>query len=336
MKTINKVLLGLMFCTACGFSFFLGRTTAPETAPAVVAEEPKSDGGLSEMRVGGYEFINPLLECDNYRPSQLHSVLNMELELKDYISRMQTEKRAAFISVYFRDLNFGPWMGINEKEYFSPASLLKVPIMIAALKKAETEPGFLQKRIPYTHQLENNVVPNIKDTHLVTIGRSYTIENLIERMIEFSDNEAKELLLANLDPPFIIKVMNDIGIGNTGDMSKDFVSVKDYSGFFRLLYNATYLNRDLSEKALRILSKTAFDKGIIGGLPKGTKVSHKFGERAYSDSNVKQLHECGIVYNGSSPYLLCIMTRGTDFAEQETILSDISRIVYKDASGAGK
>lgn len=335
MKTINKILLGVMFASACGFSFFLGRTTAPEAGP-IANFQPASDGNVAEMRAGGYKFINPLLECDNYQPSQLNSVLNMENEINNYINTAKSQQQATFVSVYFRDLNFGPWMGINEKEFFSPASLLKVPIMIAALKKAETDPAFLQKRIPYTQHLDRNVVPNIKDTHLIMVGRSYTIENLIERMIEFSDNEAKELLLANLDGKFIMGVMNDIGVSTSGDMSKDFVSVKDYSGFFRLLYNATYLSRDLSEKALAILSKTAFDKGIMRGLPEGVKVSHKFGERAYSDSNVKQLHECGIVYQGGAPYLLCIMTRGTDFIQLENVLADISRIVYKDVTSAGK
>src|SRR6185436_6660347 len=123
--------------------------------------------------------------------------------------------------------NFGPWMGINEKENFSPASLLKVPIMIAALKKAETDPGFLKKKVAYTEHLDKAVVPNITDTHLVKIGTSYTIEDLMERMIQYSDNEAKELLLRNLDGDFIIRVMSEIGINTRLDMSTDFVSVKD-------------------------------------------------------------------------------------------------------------
>jgi beta-lactamase class A len=321
-----------MFTSACGFCFFLGRTTGPDEVipPACPPVE-----NVEEMRVNGtYKYINPLLECDNYQPSQLNSVVGMETQINDYIAKAKAENKATFVSVYYRDLNFGPWMGINEKENFSPASLLKVPIMIAALKKAEADPTFLNRKLQYTQQLDLNVVPNIKDPHLIKIGNSYTVENLIERMIEYSDNEAKELILRNLEGSFIIKVMTDIGVNVSGDMNKDFISVKDYSGFFRLLYNATYLSRSLSEKALGILSKTSFDKGLLAGLPKGLTVSHKFGERAYSDSNVKQLHECGIVYHDKTPYLICVMTRGTDFAQLEPVIADISGIVYKSVAGA--
>jgi beta-lactamase class A len=319
-----------MFTSACGFCFFLGRTTGPDEVipPACPPVE-----NVEEMRVNGtYKYINPLLECDNYQPSQLNSVVGMETQINDYIAKAKAENKATFVSVYYRDLNFGPWMGINEKENFSPASLLKVPIMIAALKKAEADPAFLNRKLQYTQQLDLNVVPNIKDPHLIKIGNSYTVENLIERMIEYSDNEAKELILRNLEGSFIIKVMTDIGVNVSGDMGKDFISVKDYSGFFRLLYNATYLSRSLSEKALDILSKTSFNKGLLAGLPKGLTVSHKFGERAFSDSNIKQLHECGIVYHDKTPYLICIMTRGTDFAQLEPVIADISAIVYKNVT----
>ena len=331
MNNKEKFLLAFALLASISAGFLLGRLTMAEPVAVSTPSITDCQNNLEERRVGGgYKFINPLLECDNYQPSQLNSVVDMERSVQEFIRKSQDEKKANFVSVYFRDLNFGPWMGINEKESFSPASLLKVPIMIAALKKAETDPTFLHKKILYTEHLDKAVVPNITDPNLVKIGHTYTIEDLMERMIRFSDNEAKEMILRNLDQDFIIKVMSDIGINTQVDMSSDFVSVKDYSGFFRLLYNATYLNRNLSEKALDILSRTSFDKGIMAGLPKGVTVSHKFGERAFSDNNIKQLHECGIVYVSGQPYLLCVMTRGNDFNEQASVIAGISSIVYKN------
>ena len=82
---------------------------------------------------------------------------------------------------------------------------------------------------------------------------------------------------------------------------------------------------------LEILSKTDYKKGLLAGLPEGITVAHKFGERAYSDSNIKQLHECGIVYITGSPYLVCIMTRGTDFDQLASVIAEISSVIYKDA-----
>ncbi len=45
--------------------------------------------------------------------------------VNELVEGMLSAGRASHISVYFRDLNNGPWFGINEKEEFSPASLLK-------------------------------------------------------------------------------------------------------------------------------------------------------------------------------------------------------------------
>ena len=328
LKKEEKILFAIVLLLSCSAGYFIGRLTAPERIRIQQMEIAGLCEDMSEKREGGHHFINPLIECDNYQPTQKNSVVAMEKQIESYLQKAKEEQKVSFASVYYRDLNFGEWMGINEKENFSPASLLKVPIMITAFKKGEADPTFLHKRIAYTTHLDNNAVPNIKDAELIKIGQSYTVENLIERMVEHSDNEAKELLLQNIDGNFILKVMADIGVNTTGNLNGDFVSVKDYSGFFRLLYNGTYLNHDMSEKALSILSKVTYDKGLLAGLPKGVTVAHKFGERAFTDSNIKQLHDCGIVYVSGAPYLVCIMTRGNDFDKMASVISDISGIVY--------
>jgi len=41
-----------------------------------------------------------------------------------------------------------------------------------------------------------------------------------------------------------------------------------------------------------------------------------------------QIHDCGIVYYPKNPYILCIMTRGTDFAVQERAIQDLSKFIY--------
>jgi hypothetical protein len=83
----------------------------------------------------------------------------------------------------------------------------------------------------------------------------------------------------------------------------------------------------MSEKALDLLTTTDFGEGIVADLPSGTVVAHKFGERGYAGSTVRQLHDCGIVYHDHSPYLLCVMTRGHNFEHQAEVISGVSRIV---------
>ena len=96
------------------------------------------------------------------------------------------------------------------------------------------------------------------------------------------------------------------------------LTVNELSLFFRVLYNATYLNRENSELALSLLTRTRFQKGIRAGIEdQNVVVASKFGERSYDGpdrpKDDKELHDIGIVYLEENPYILCVMTKGTDF-----------------------
>jgi len=109
---------------------------------------------------------------------------------------------------------------------------------------------------------------------------------------------------------------------------------------FRILYNATYVGRTRAQTTLQLLSQTDFNGGIVAGVG-STTVSHKFGERSVYAQDAsgaqtlqkRELHDCGIVYYPGSPYGLCIMTEGADFAQMEGAIADISTLVYGDVKG---
>jgi len=107
------------------------------------------------------------------------------------------------------------------------------------------------------------------------------------------------------------------------------MSVKDYSSFFRILYNASYLSKEMSSKALKLLTQVNFNKGLVAGLPKGVKIAHKFGERGYALNDIKQLHDCGIVYHPRKTYLICVMTKGNKIEDLEYIIQKISKFIYQ-------
>ena len=273
-----------------------------------------------------YSFINPLLECDS-NGSLSTELKSFKSQLVDEIENIKKDNQVDFVSVYFRDMNNGPWFGINEKEDFSPASLLKVPVMMSYFKTAESDPGLLNKVIKFEKSADSND-EYFKDS-IIKKGESYTIEKLIEAMIIHSDNEALNLLIMN---SVSYKVdLNDVFQYLGVDLSSDgtTISVKQYSTFFRILFNASYLTQPDSEKALNILNKVNFTSGLKAGLPGDVKVAHKFGERWDSVNPEKQLHDCGIVYYPNHPYLLCVMTKGTDFDKLAFSIADISNFVYK-------
>jgi beta-lactamase class A len=274
------------------------------TSPLLAYEVPESLGG---KEYGAYE-------------NQLRKQIDILLETK----------KASHVSVYFRRLLEGAWFGINETEKFTPASLLKVPNMIALLKEAETDPTFLKKQLIYT-QKYLNTEPFFPAKEELKINSSYTVDDLITRMVKYSDNESMFLLRQNFDTAIFNQLYTDLAIATPDDtVSDDFMTVKTYASFFRILFNASYLSASSSEKALTLLTQTDFNKGIVAGIPKNIVVAHKFGERTYTDDGTKQLHDCGIVYNAAKPYLLCIMTRGKDFNTLADVIKNISASVWKE------
>jgi beta-lactamase class A len=206
--------------------------------------------------------------------------------------------------------------------------------MMAYLKDAETDPGILDKVLTNTQTFDPTTV-NFEPEITLIPNQKYTIRELISRMIIYSDNLAYNLLNNNMDAQKVIKVYNDLGVdiskGNI-DPNGNIVSVKNYSAFFRILFNASYLNQDMSELALNTLSQSKFTQGLIAGLPPNITVAHKFGERQYLDTGQKQLHDCGIVYLPKSPYLICVMTRGQDFNDLTATIKDISASIYRSVT----
>jgi beta-lactamase class A len=247
------------------------------------------------------------------------------------------EGKATRISVWVRDLESKQWAASNENDRYAPASLLKMPLMIAYFKLAEIQPTLLTTQLVYTPSpLLNDSSQDFAPAKTLVEGQSYTVEQLIENMIINSDNNAAAMLLAHIDPDIFNNTLIDLGIKIPSKMGSDgggydFVTVKSYANIFRTLYSASYLTRDYSEQALELMASSSF-KGIAEPLPAGTLVAHKFGEREVDNqdgtSQKRELHDCGIIYKGERPYSLCIMTEGKDFAQLLSIIKDISTIAY--------
>jgi beta-lactamase class A len=289
-----------------------------------------------QTRSGGNEYINPLIDFESVESTKIKTLVSLENTLEEYSqekTKYPEETNISHISVYFKDLNSGAWIGINEDEEFSPASLLKLPLMITAYKLAENDPEFLNRSIVYTR--EDSFVDQITLPEQTLVeGQEYTLEELIRRLIVYSDNEALMSIEKILDYEDVVHVYSDLGLRNPYEYGmEDSLSVKGYATFFRILYNASYLNKEMSTKALKLLSETNYDKGITTGVPIDIKIADKFGEREFVDGLTyerKQLHDCGIVYYPEKPYILCVMTKGSDFNSLQKVLQDISKIVYKE------
>ncbi len=281
-----------------------------------------------------YEFLNPKLPCGdsvgqgewNYEP------------LREIFEKKKTELKESgaltHLSIYFRDLDHGPRFGVGEYDQFQPASLTKLPIMIAFLHEADRDPSILDKTLSFSGTLKTDQNTDTADESIKS-GKFYTIRDLLRHMIVYSDNYSYVLLVNELNGipgRTTYYTFRDLDVLAMMIAPKaDYVSIQSYANLFAILYNTGYLSKDMSQFALDLLSQATFKDGLNAGVPANIRVAHKFGYRLL-DHGESQLHDCGIVYHPLTSYVLCVMTSGTDLKVEESAIAEVSRIVYDNIS----
>lgn len=275
-------------------------------------------------------LVNPLVAYETPESTALYEYQELKSRIQRIIANHHDKHEIVRASVYYRNLETGAWIGINKMAYFYPASLLKVPVMIAYFKKAESNPAILEKYIRYKPITSGDT---FEAKSSLTPGAYYRISELIERMIIHSDNGATYTLIDHIDNETLNEVYSDLGIGHPDDDSSTYqISTKTYALFFRALYNTTYLSQSYSQKALELLARANYHDGLVAGIPESITVAHKFGEHVTS-SNRKvaegvELHDCGIIYHPKQRFLLCVMSEAKTTEDASALIKAIAKEVY--------
>jgi beta-lactamase class A len=322
--------------TLLAFAFALGvfvGSSMNMLAPSVAGK-----GDSQDASEGTFRFIRPSARPTSQGQRRSTKELKpFKYKVKGLVETLQENGDVSSVSVYFRDLNNGNWFGIGEHEKFAPKNALKVPLMIAYFKWAESNPLVLRKTLTCPPSPSDPAQQDETPGKELEPGKNYTVNDLIYRMIAHDDNTAYALLSANLPAGRLEKVFNDLYVEYDPTKEQDdSLSLNAFAAFFRVLYNASYLSEEMSEKALRYLSKASFRVGIAAGIPANVEIACKRGKRTFVQSidgkqqELWQVHEFGIVYHQNRPFLLAVMARGTDNDELAKAIRDISRLVYEE------
>lgn len=323
---VNKklIIIHVIFITALIVGFILGFYINN-----IFKKKASTRSEIEYREKKNKSLVNPLLECDdNFVTEELSPFAN---EVKILVDRLTQEKKINKISIIFRDIYNASIFQINPNEKYIPASLLKVPAMISILKKSEEDPSILKQEIKYTEELKNIFVNTESETKEV-VGETYTVEQLVENMIIYSDNVALALLSNHfLQVIDFDSIFSDLNVDlNNVNYNSSFFNTSSYARFLMVLYNASYLSEENSKKALSLLTKVKYDKGITGDLPRSVTVAHKYGVRV--NKNDVEMHDCGIIYFPNKPYLLCVMTASESRESAEYAISMVSKYVYDKIS----
>ena len=288
-----------------------------------------------------YSYIDPDMACGEAPAISKAAYVALANEILAFIEKQQAAGKVTKIGLFFRDLHNGPVFGINEDVEFIPASLMKLPTVLTYFDLAVDQPGILQTELLYKSEdvVDFTILQQIEPPEGSNLreGQRYTIEQLMRNAIVFSDNLAYYVLLEHLKKNVpegnwrLERTFRALGIIDPVNIEAEVASAHGYAAIFRGLYHVSFLNAQDSEKMLSWLADSTYRKGLIAGVPEGTVVANKFGERYLSDG-AKQLHDCGIIYYPKNPYVLCVMTKGYDWDSLRETIATISRMVYQEVN----
>lgn len=295
--------------------------------------QPDGDAGRSGYPEGTFNFIRPPAQPKDAEGGRSGRELKpFRYKVNEEIERIVNKGDAEAVSVYFRDLNNGNRFGIGEREKLFPPNLLRLPLMIAYFKWSETSPVVLRKTL-ITAGAEQQAAHSATE---LEPGKSYTVNDLIFRMIVRNDSGAYALLSANMPRPRLDKIFKELYVEYDPQRPDENLSLSAYGSFYRVLFNASYLSEEMSEKALRYLSRSSPRNAMSAGIPPGTSISGKRGVQVLAAAEdeetppLLQVHEFSIIYHANRPFLLGFMARGKDVDRIDASIRDLTRLVYEE------
>ncbi|MBV9718904.1 MAG: serine hydrolase [Candidatus Eremiobacteraeota bacterium] len=231
------------------------------------------------------------------------------------------------------DLNTGYNAGFNAAKSMPAASTIKLPVMVEVFTQLAAGNFDLQRRVmlrPADKDYGSGVLCD------APAGSTFPISELVEKMIDISDNTATNMLIRLVGRHNINRDMEVLGLDRThltGDVRTAGWSIRDAlrtspADLVRLL--SLMARRELvdqwsSNAMIDILEADRINTLLPAPLPQDVPIAHKTG--SLNDT----LNDAGIVFANDAPYVIAVMTTALPSkALGRAFIHSISRLTYSD------
>lgn len=253
--------------------------------------------GANNSSLESFQEHYPFVDLSRHLISQEHFITTLQ-PIREYFGELVDQEGKESISVYFEYLNTGANISINQDLRIFPASLVKVPLAMAVMKKIERGDWELHNELVLMQEDRDYAWG---DVHKRPIGTRITIDELLNEMLVSSDNTAFRMLYRNLSFDELQDVMIALGLEDLFN-EEGKITAKEYTRLFRALYTSSYLTRENSQKILDILTHTPYEEYLGQGVPDTVPFAHKIGE----NDEAGVILDSGIVYVENRPYLIAV------------------------------
>ncbi len=257
-------------------------------------------------------------------------------ELEGFLAGVRGRFRGV-ISYYIEDLQTGRTLVWNENQQLPAASVIKLPIAVSVFEQE------LAGKI----QLDAEVVLKATDKadgsgvlKRTRSGTKLTVANLLELMLQRSDNTATNILTDLLGLEEINGSCHRQGLTATcmpryimdltarDNKIENYTSATDMGRLLKALYAKQILDPPASEQLLEILKGQHVRDRLPRYLPAGVVVAHKTG--LMKDA----CHDVGILYGRNHDFVIAVLTTEFgSFTQAKQAIGQIGRAVYQYDAG---
>lgn len=237
-----------------------------------------------------------------------------DLKLQKQVEEL-TRNFKGDIGIYIHDLKHNRTVSINADTIFPTASVVKIPILIGIMSKIQTGELNYHQRLMFTDSLlyreGDDILSDFKDSSTIELSKVMML------MITISDNYAS-LSLQGLSGggTKINLLLDSLGLKATRVNSRTpgrenyrnlygwgQTSPREIATLMEQIVKGEVINKELSEKMLRLLGRQYWDEEALSQIPAGVFVADKNG--AVDESR----NEVMYVNAKKNPYLLTIFTK---------------------------
>jgi D-alanyl-D-alanine carboxypeptidase (penicillin-binding protein 5/6) len=267
------------------------------------------------------------------------SANELEAKLKPLI-----DAHAGQVGLYIEHLETGEQYGWRADVVQPTASLIKLPVMVAAYRLVDRQQLDLTKHVTLT---EADKVPGSGIlTYHFSPGATLSVRDAIRLMMRYSDNTATNLVVDQIGLPTTATTMATLGFAETRLHAKVFrgdttlapersrqyglgsTTAKETVQILKQLYAEQLATPDSCAAMMEHLLACDDRTMLLRELPNGTEVAHKTGAVA------KTRCDAGIVMSPQGPFAICVLTtdnqdqRWDDDNAAQILIGRLARITY--------
>lgn len=242
------------------------------------------------------------------------------------------------VSIFLRDLRTGKTWMHHPDDLFPAASLIKVPIMIAAFYKMKDGQLSLDEKLALTRR---NRVGGSGSLKWRPDGTKLAVRDLLMYMINESDNTATKMVLERLGLGYVQQQFPRIGLLYTGiyeeGMSikggrvahENYTTAREMTMLLEKIYKGEAVDKASSEYMMEILKRPkAVPSRLAKGLPSGWEIAHKTGLLRQA------CHDSAIFLTPNGDYAMTVLTgQNQSYSQAKTLITKLAHVTFTNYAG---